>query len=165
MTAPFTAPFLADTKSVDPTWIDYNGHLNQAYYSVLFDTSLDEILSPAGLDRSYIEVRRQSYMSVESHYCFIREVFARDPVRVSGLVLDVDDKRLHMFCELRHADEGWLSCTSEWLFLHIDMQARRAAPWPTDVRDNLEAMKIASAAVHRPERAGRSIGIVRKPAP
>jgi acyl-CoA thioester hydrolase len=164
MTTPFTAPFVATAKCVDPAWIDYNGHLNQAYYSMLFDTSLGEILSPAGLDRRTIEVRRQSYMSVESHYCFVREVFANDRVSVTGLVLDVDDKRLHMFCELRHADEGWLSCTSEWLFLHIDMQARRAAPWPTDVRNALETMKIASAAVPRPERAGRSIGIVRKPA-
>lgn len=164
MPALVTAPFLASAKTVDPKWIDYNGHLNQAYYSVLFDSSLGEMLSPAGLDRSTIELRRQSYMSVESHYCFVREVFARDQVRVSGLVLDVDDKRLHMFCELRHADEGWLSCTSEWLFLHIDMQARRAAPWPAEVRGNLEAMKVASAAVPRPERAGRSIGITRKPA-
>ncbi len=156
------APFLAPAMAIDPSWIDYNGHLNQAYYAVLFDKSLDEILVHAGFGPHYIAERKLSYMTVESHFCYVRELFGDQPVRVSGLVLDVDDKRLHMYCELRHAAEGWLSCTSEWMFLHVDMNARRSAPWPHDVLLKLQAMRKASASLPRPERAGRSIGITSK---
>jgi acyl-CoA thioester hydrolase len=152
---------LSPVMAIEPGWVDYNGHLNQAYYSVLFDRAIDDALLPAGLGPDYVKLRNATYMTVENHLCFVRELFKTDPVQVASRVLDVDDKRLHLYCEMLHADEGWLSCTSEWMFLHIDMGARRTAPWPADVRDSLETMKSASLALPRPERAGRSIGIRR----
>jgi len=162
MTTAFTAPHLSDVMSIEEAWVDYNGHLNQAYYSVLFDRGIDEALMVAGLGPEYITAQNASYMTVETHLCFVRELFKTDTVRVTSRVLDVDDKRLHLYCEMLHATEGWLSCTSEWMFLHIDMNARRTAPWPADMRAALEAMKAAASALERPERAGRSIGIRRK---
>lgn len=155
------APILSPVMAIEAGWVDYNGHLNQAYYSVLFDRAIDEALMPAGLGPDYVKQRNATYMTAETHLCFVRELFKTDPVRVASRVLDVDDKRLHLYCEMQHAGEGWLSCTSEWMFLHIDMGARRTAAWPADVRENLEAMKSASLELPSPERAGRSIGIVR----
>lgn len=157
-----TAPTLSPAMAIDKAWVDYNGHLNQAYYSVLFDRAIDHTLIPAGLGPDYVTKRQSSYMTVESHLCFVRELMVTDSVRVAARVLDVDDKRLHMFCEMQHATDGWLACTSEWMFLHIDMRQRRTAPWPADVRENLEALKRAALALPIPERAGRRIGIVRK---
>lgn len=162
MTTAFTAPFMSAVMSIEEAWVDYNGHLNQAYYSVLFDRGIDEALMTAGLGPEYITAQNASYMTVETHLCFVRELFKTDTVRVASRVLDVDDKRLHLYCEMLHATEGWLSCTSEWMFLHIDMNARRTAPWPADMRASLEAMKAAASRLPRPERAGRSIGIKRK---
>jgi acyl-CoA thioester hydrolase len=162
MTAKLTAPILSSAMTIDEAWVDYNGHLNQAYYSVLFDRAIDEALIPAGLGPDYVTHRNASYMTVENHICFVRELLKTDRIRVASRVLDVDDKRLHLFCEMQHAADGWLSCTSEWMFLHVDMQARRTAPWPADVRARLEAMKEAALSLPRPDRAGRRIGIERK---
>lgn len=162
MTAAITAPSMSTVMTIDEAWVDYNGHLNQAYYSVLFDRGIDVALLEAGLGPDYITAQNASYMTVETHLCFVRELFKTDTVRVATRVLDVDDKRLHVYCELLHATDGWLSCTSEWMFLHIDMQARRTAPWPAEMRMTLEAMKTAAEALPVPERAGRSIGIKRK---
>jgi acyl-CoA thioester hydrolase len=161
MTIAFTAPSMSPVMTIEEAWVDYNGHLNQAYYSVLFDRGIDDALMAAGLGPEYIKAHNASYMTVETHVCFVRELFQTDTVRVAARVLDVDDKRLHMYCELLHATDGWLACTSEWMFLHIDMAARRTAPWPADKRAALEAMKAAAAALPAPERAGRSIGIKR----
>lgn len=152
---------LSPVMHIEDGWVDYNGHLNQAYYGVLFDRAIDDALMPAGLGPDYIKERNCSYMTVESHTCFIRELMQTDPVRVASRVLDVDDKRLHVFCELRHASDGWIAATAEYMFLHIDMAVRRTAPWPADMRAKLEAMKAASPGAW-PERAGRRIGIVRK---
>src|SRR5690606_5280740 len=148
--------------AIEDGWVDYNGHLNQAYYSVLLDRAIDEALAPVGLGPDYIKSRNLSFMTVEAHICFVREVMRTDPVRVVSRVLDVDDKRLHMYSELMHATDGWLSATAEWMFLHVDMTTRRTAPWPADVRGRLDALASAAAHLPRPDRAGRRIGIVRK---
>lgn len=163
MTAPeIASEILSPVVAIEDGWVDYNGHLNQAYYGVIFDRAIDAALGPVGLGPDYIKTRNCSYMTVESHTCFIRELMQQDPVRVATRVLEIDDKRLHTFSELRHATEGWVAATVEYMFLHIDMSVRRTSPWPADLRSSLEALKVAGTTLPWPERAGRRIGIVRK---
>jgi acyl-CoA thioester hydrolase len=148
--------------AIEKDWVDYNGHLNQAFYGVIFDRAIDEALMPLGLGPDYIRERNCSYMTVESHTCFIRELMQTDPVRVVGRILDLDEKRMHMFCEMRHARDGWLAATVEYMFLHVDMGLRRTSPWTPDLRARLEAAKATCSALPWPERAGRRIAIPRK---
>ena len=161
--------FIAQAQMVSPVieieagWVDYNGHLNQAYYGVIFDRSIDDALHPVGLGPDYIRERNCSFMTVESHTCFVREVLHTYSVRVVTRVLDVDDKRLHTFSEMRHATEDWTAATAEYMFLHIDMSVRRTSPWPPDLRAKLETLKAEGARLPPPERAGRRIAILRKP--
>lgn len=153
---------VSDVIEIEDGWVDYNGHLNQAYYGVVFDRSIDAALAPVGLGPDYIAQRNCSYMTVESHTCFVREVLRTDKVRIITRVLDVDDKRLHTYSEMRHADDGWLAATVEYMFLHIDMAVRRTAPWPADLRATLDALEARTTDVSWPERAGRRIGIKQK---
>jgi acyl-CoA thioester hydrolase len=153
---------LSREVAVENDWVDYNGHLNQAFYAVIFDRSIDEALMPLGLGPDYIKARNCSYMTVESHTCFIREVLQTDPVVVTSRILDLDDKRMHMFCEMRHARDDWLAATVEYMFLHVDMSVRRTAPWPADLRDRLASAMAATSHLPWPERAGRRIAIPRK---
>ena len=163
MTEPDEIPEIAsDVIEIEDGWVDYNGHLNQAYYGVIFDRAIDSALSPVGLGPEYIAQRNCSYMTVESHTCFVREVLRTDKVSVVTRILEVDDKRLHSYSELRHAHEGWLAATVEYMFLHIDMAVRRTAPWPPDLRAALDALEARTGDEPWPERAGRRIGIKRK---
>ena len=155
-------PYLSDRFRLEPEWVDYNGHLNMAWYNVLFDRACDAFLASAGLGPQYVAVRAMSYMTAEIHVCYVREVFLADPVQVRQRILDLDDKRLHLYAELIHADEGWVSATSEQMYLHLDMTARRVTPWPSDVRDGLEALWAPTRHLALPARAGRRIGIPRK---
>lgn len=159
-----TGATTTEPLSIEPGWVDYNGHLNQAYYGVLFDRSIDIALMPVGLGPDYIRDHNCSYMTVESHTCFIRELMQTDQVRITLRVVDVDDKRLHTFSEMRHATEGWLAATSEYMFLHIDMSVRRTSPWPADLRAGLERLKASAAETPLPDRVSRRIAIPRKPA-
>jgi acyl-CoA thioester hydrolase len=156
------APHRSRIMTIDPQWIDYNGHLNMAYYNVLFDLAIDEFLIETGLGPDYIRAAGCSYMCVEVHICYVREIFLADPVVVDFRVLDVDGKRLHTYAEMRHAHENWLSATSEAMFLHTDMTARKVVPWPTDLATKLGELKTASDALPRPARAGRGIAIKRR---
>ncbi len=75
-------------------------------------------------------------------------------------VLDYDSKRMHYFEQLfHHAEKGWVSATSENMSLHVDMAAKKTAPFPTDVTRRLIQMKAAHGQLPRPEAAGRRVAM------
>lgn len=160
----FFAPFVSSTMRVDPAWIDYNGHLNMAYYHVLFDRAVEEAFSLVGLGADYLEARNCSYFAAECHIRYLRELTSDDPVRVTVQLLDFDEKRIHFFMMLRHAVDGWVSATTENLSLHVDMDSRKVTPFPSDILANLAIMKAMHARLPRPQDAGRAITLT-KPTP
>jgi acyl-CoA thioester hydrolase len=155
----FFAPFVSSIMKVEPAWIDYNGHLNMAYYNLLIDRAVDEAFELVGLGPDYVRTRNASYFTAEAHVRYLRELHVNAPVRTTILLLDFDEKRLHYFAELHHATDGWTSATSEQLALHVDLATRRVTLWPDDVLERLAAMKAAHAALPRPEAAGRRISM------
>jgi acyl-CoA thioester hydrolase len=142
---------------IEPQWIDYNGHLNMAYYNVLFDRAVDEIYELIGLGPDYLQQHGHSTMVAEMHVRYLRELRPSDSVRVSVQLLAYDAKRIHLFEQLLHATENWGSATSESMTLHVDMAAKKVAPFPDNVMRLLERMKKAHAQLPRPESAGRSV--------
>jgi acyl-CoA thioester hydrolase len=155
----FAAPFVATPMTVEPGWIDYNGHLNMAYYNVLFDRAVDEVYELLGCGLAYLKETQHSCFTAEVHVRYLRELNAGDRVRVSFQLIDFDFKRLHYFEELRHADDGWLSATSENMALHVDMAARKTVPFPQNIAARLAAMKAAHAALPVPDALGRRIAM------
>ena len=152
-------PFLSSIMAIEPQWIDYNGHLNMAYYNVLFDRAIDELWLKLGIGPRYMKARNNSTFTAECHVRYIREIHLGDPAQVSVLVVAADDKRIHTFEELRHATEGWLSATSENMSLHMDMSARKVAPFPPDILARVQVLAEAHRGAVRPEGLGRSIGM------
>ncbi|EKF20828.1 thioesterase family protein [Nitratireductor pacificus] len=159
---PDRAPHVSDQLSIERDWIDYNGHLNMAYYTVLFDRAVDSVWATLGMGPQYAAARRLTTYTVEIHVCYLRELHLDDRLRATFQLLDNDAKRLHSFQELRHADDGWLAATCETLTLHVDMNGPRAAPFPGDVLERIETMRASHAALPRPEQAGSIIGISRR---
>ncbi len=158
----FFAPFVSSVMTVEPQWIDQNGHLNMAYYNVLFDRGLDEAFSLVGLGWDYLKARGDSTFTAEVHVRYLRELHGGDPVRVTCQLLDFDTKRLHFFQQLFHATEGWVSATSENMSLHVHMAAKKVSPFPPDVVKRLTELKKSHGRLPRPEAAGRSIAMPEK---
>ena len=77
-------------------------------------------------------------------------------------LIDFDAKRLHFYMEMFHAAEGWLSCVTELIVMHIDMAAKKSAPFPADIQSRIEAMREAHRALPVPPQVGHRIGIPRK---
>jgi acyl-CoA thioester hydrolase len=159
MTLP--TPFVSRVMELEKDWIDYNGHLNMAYYNVFFDRCSDDVFELMGLGPNYAKERRLTIYTAEVHICYVQELHLGDNVTVTFQLLDHDEKRLRAYQEIRHVD-GWLAATSEQLSLHVDMAGPKVAPFPADIMAKVEAMRAAHAALPMPERAGRSIGIRRK---
>ncbi len=124
----FFAPFVSSRMRLQRDWIDYNGHLNMAYYQVLFDKAVDEAFALCGLGPDYVSERNASFFLVESRISYRRELKFEDPVRATLHLVAHDDKRIHYAMELRHAVDGWLAASCENISINVDMGSRRAAP-------------------------------------
>jgi acyl-CoA thioester hydrolase len=147
--------------SVLPEWIDYNGHMNVAYYVLAFDNATDQLLDNMGLGQHHVEKDNSSFFVVEAHVNYLAEVVEGAPLRFTVQMLDHDDKRLHFFTRMYHRDEGFLAATSEWLGVHIDLGKRRSSPMPVDAMARLADMKAEHSHIPWPEQAGRKIAIRR----
>jgi acyl-CoA thioester hydrolase len=155
----FAAPFVSSVMRVEPAWIDYNGHLNMAYYNVLFDRAVDEVYELLGLGLRYVKEQNCSTFTAEVHVRYLRELLVDAPVRVTFRLLNFDHKRMHYFEQLYHAEEGWLSATSENMALNVDMIAKKTTAFPDHVMQRLEAMKAAHHKLPMPDGAGRRIAM------
>ena len=153
-----SAPFQFHAETVRPEWIDYNGHMNVAYYLLAFDHATDAVLDHFGIGKDYAESAGRSMFVVEAHLTYAREVTQGDGLRFASTILAADAKRLHLFHEMRHAGEGFLAATAEFLLLHVDLADRRAAPFAEETRGRLAAAAEAHAALPRPPQAGRAVG-------
>jgi acyl-CoA thioester hydrolase len=156
---PFFAPFVSSVMRVEPAWIDYNGHLNMAYYNVLFDRAVDEVYELLDLGLAYVRKEKRSTFTAEVHVRYLRELLVDAPVRVTFQLIDFDLKRLHYFEQLYHAEQGWLSATSENMALNVDMVAKKTAAFPDNVMRRLTLMKAAHDRLPRPDGVGRRIAM------
>ncbi|MCP8937196.1 thioesterase family protein [Alsobacter sp. SYSU M60028] len=158
----FFAPFVSSRMAIEPGWIDYNGHLNMAYYAVLFDRALDEALGALGLGPDYARDAGFSTFTGEWRIRYARELGLDDPVRVTVQLIEFDDKRMHFYMEMRHARELWMAAAVESLNLHVDLARRKVAPFPADILASLAIMKAAHSGLPRPPTLGEAIGIPKK---
>jgi acyl-CoA thioester hydrolase len=100
------APFLSSVMQIEPQWIDYNGHLNMAYYNVMMDRAIDQMWLQLGIGPGYMKERHGSTFTAECHVRYLREIHLGDPVQITVYLLGADEKRIHTFEELRHARAG-----------------------------------------------------------
>ncbi len=158
----FFAPFVSSRMRIEPAWIDYNGHLNLAYYHVLLDRAMDEAFGLIGMGPDYPASRRASYFLAECHTRFRRELMADAVVRVTVQLVDFDDKALHYRMEIRDAAEGWVAATAECVSVHVDLETRRPAPFPADIAANLDLMKTSHARLPRAGQGAPGLGLKRR---
>lgn len=144
---------------IEPEWLDYNGHLNMAYYHVIFDRALDRVLDAFQVGPGYAPKSPWTMFTVEVHVRYLAEVLPAASLAVEVRALAVDGKRLHTFQDLRDAETGRLHATSEQMLIHVGLETRRAAPFPEDARRRLEEWALAGRELPRPDGAGRAIAM------
>lgn len=136
-------------EPVDDAWIDYNGHLSEPYYVLVFGHATDAVMDEVGLGPAYREANDASLYTVEAHVRYLEEVTARSDLEVRSSVIGLTGKLLWIWHELRVG--GRLCATEEVLGVHVT--GRRVAPFPDDV-----AARARAALVEPPEEAAGRIG-------
>jgi len=155
------APLELHTESVRPEWIDYNGHMNVAYYVLAFDHATDAFLDYLGLDHDFKAKAKVTTFVGDMNVTYVREVLEGDPLRFTTQLLEYDAKKFRYFHCMYHATEGYLAATNELLSLHIDLASRRVAPMADVIQAQLQEVLEAHGALPIPAGAGRVLGMRR----
>jgi acyl-CoA thioester hydrolase len=146
--------------TVRAEWVDYNGHLRDAFYMLIYSYATDVLLDAIGLDAAQREARGRSMYTLEAHLHYLREIKEGTAVRVDVRVLEHDAKRVRVYLEM-YADDGREPVSaSEQLLLHVDRAGPRAAPFDADVLARVAAL-AAAAAGFEPRHAARAIALAR----
>ena len=145
--------------TVRSEWIDSNGHLNLAYYILLFDQATDALWRSLGLGDAF---RASGFgtFAVETHTQYRAELLAGELVTVGSVLLGVDGKRLHVAHEMRRVRDGAVSAQQELMYLCVDLATRRATGWPSAMAAGLVG-RVGVA----PEWVGRRVAMPSPPIP
>lgn len=145
--------------SVRAEWVDYNGHLRDAFYMLIYSYATDALLDAIGLDEVQRNARKRSMYTLEAHLNYLREIKEGERVRVDVRVLEHDAKRVRVYLEM-FADVGDEPVSaSEQLLLHVDRSGPRAAAFDPDVLARVAALQAADAGFE-PQYAARTIRLV-----
>jgi acyl-CoA thioester hydrolase len=155
----FPTPFDRYEGEVLPEWIDANGHMNLAYYIVLFDYATDALFDAIGIGRRYKDATNHGTFVVETHNLYERELLVGEQARIATQILGADSKRLHLAHEMFSLATGERAATQELMYLHIDLAARRVVPWLPEARERVDGAATAHAELARPHWAGRRIAM------
>lgn len=151
------APFPSGPYRVRPEWIDHNGHLNLAYYVMLFDWATDAAFEPIGLGLSYRDAGFGTF-AAETHTLYRAELVEGEAVTIATQVLGCDEKRLHLAHEMQRED-GLVAAQQELMYLSVSLASRRVSPWPEAVRDRLARAVADHAGLAAPAWAGRAVAM------
>jgi acyl-CoA thioester hydrolase len=143
---------------VRPEYIDFNGHMNVAYYSVLTDAACDNLRERLGLGAHTLAEAGLDWFTRQTHMAYRRELMQGDQVSFAVQPLDHDARRLHFMLNVLHAGEGWVAATCEVVAGCVRRGTHIEAEWPEPVRPAL-ARWMAAHGQARPAEAGRVVGV------
>ena len=157
------APIRTRARKVPPEWIDYNGHMNVAYYTLAFDNALDEILDERlGIGESLAREGRFGPMALQTQIHYLGELLEGTGFACDFQLLDADPKRIHFFLTMVNLETGAVAATYESLSMNVDLQARRSAPYPDWAQERIGRLRALHATLAPPPLAGNPLGIRRK---
>ncbi len=123
---------LLTTTKIINDWTDYNGHMNLAFYILVFDKGAEKILSKFKMGEQSAKTTKKSTMAVESHTTYNNEVKENEEVDVHLSYFDHDKKRIHYKLEMYEKSKNILSATTEVLSLYIDLNIRKVSEFENE---------------------------------
>ncbi len=149
--------------TVASEWLDYNGHMNDAAYALVFSRAGDALMDRIALDAATRERSGRSLFTLQVMIHYFNEAKAGDSLSVSCRLLEHDDKRMRLWLEMT-GPSGKTLAASEQLLLSVQLGEGppRAAPWSFETRSALDALAKAQSGMPHPPQAGQGVALKRK---
>ncbi len=155
-------PFTGQMQTVEDQWTDYNGHLNMAYYAVLFDRAAEELFQTFGLGPDYVKQTNCTFFTLETHTSYANELMAGDAVRIETQIIASDQKRVHYVQQMFKGETSYLACVLEVMVSHVDLTTHRTSVFPAAIQSKIDEMTAAHKALTPPPQVGHVIGLPAK---
>lgn len=153
------APFTGHTATVLPGWIDENGHMNMAYYVVVFDGAIDHLWAAIGLGEPYRRRTQHGTFAVEAHIIYQAELLLGDRVQVATQILGADSKRIHLAHEMCRLGADEVVAQQEVMLLHVSLVTRRVVPFLPEITATITTAARSHAGLPRPDWVGRRLAM------
>jgi len=149
--------------AIQPEWIDFNGHLRDAYYALIVSLAIDALMDRVGIDADYRARAGGTLYTLESHLHYLREIKGKDTVAVTVRIAGHDHKRIHAAFELGRAGDAAVAATAEVMLMHVVQQDghARSAPLPAAVSEKLVEFAAASGNLEAGGPGSRQIRLPR----
>ena len=153
-----SSPYKTRNQKVLPEWIDYNGHMNVAYYTLAFDKALDFFFEDVlGIGPSFVEKNKEGPFALKASYNYFSELLEEEIFFVDISILDFDSKRVHLFGEMRKDKSEELSAVFETVLMNMDLSARTVKQYPDRVLELLRIFKSSLVVDNIPIEIGKRI--------
>ena len=160
---PYDAPIRIAPRAVPAEWIDYNGHMNVAYYTMAFDQSLDVFLErELGIGERFVASERLGPYALQAHLGYLGELLEGQSFTIEIQLVDADAKRMHVMLVMRNSETGEIAATCEEMLMNVDLKTRKSAPYTDWAQTRIQRLLRDHADLERPVQMGQAIGIRRK---
>jgi acyl-CoA thioester hydrolase len=148
---------------IEPQWIDYNGHLRDAYYTLVFSQAADALMDEVGLDQAYRAGTGCTLYTLEMHMHYVNEVKSTDVISVRARALAVDAKRLHLALALHCERLAEPAALGEFMLLHVQQGSTvKSAAFPPEIRQRLAGWQALDAQLPLPALGSRRLELPRR---
>ena len=144
---------------VKEEWVDLNGHMNMAHYVSAFDDGSCPLFDYLGLGWGYTARGQGSIFVGSSSIDYKNELFRGDSLRMETVLLDFDERRVHVFQKMYHERKGYLAAEAEFLFLHVSLETRKITDIPLCSMSKLAEVSQAHECPDTNQFVGRTIGL------
>ena len=152
------SPYKTRNQKVLPEWIDYNGHMNVAYYTLAFDKALDFFFEDVlGIGPTFVEKNKEGPFALKASYNYFSELLEEESFFVDISILDFDSKRVHVFGEMRKEKSLELSAVFETVLMNMDLSARTVKQYPDRVLELFSIFKSSLVVDNIPIEIGKRI--------
>ena len=144
--------------TVEPAWMDHNGHMNLAFYVLAFDKATDNFYDRLGIGLDYRAQQNSSMFTLGINVDYMREVFEGDELRITTQLLECDNKRMGYIHYMFEGADPEPVAMNECFAIHVDMGTRKSAPFPEKTRQHIAITLKEHAGLPAPRHVRRVLG-------
>ena len=155
---PYDTPIILPEKKVIKDWIDYNGHMNVAFYTLAFDKSLDVFLEDIlGIGETHALQNKQGPFVLQAHYNYLNEMSLDEKFNIRLLVVDCDEKRMHLCLDMFSQKKNKVVAVAEKVLINVNLNIRKIEHYPSWAYKRLIKLKDTHKNAQFPNVLGKQI--------
>ena len=158
-----TVIFQSNVQNVKKEWIDYNGHMNVAYYTLAFDNSLDDFLETIlEIGPTFVKKEKQGPYSLQANYHYLDELRLGDKFFIKIYIINSDKKKIHTVLEMIDFKTKRQVAVCETLLINVDLNIRKSVNYGPDVIKRIEQYQAKCSEIKLPLQVGKNLKIIKK---